>query len=207
MTIKRFLLSFTLLSVVVQPLVIGLSIVTNSHDAGGGKPLERNRRRQVLQSVVAVASATSIPMPAFAESDLSSFQDGSGGIKYSILREGSGDKPQRAQKVYTKYTLWTGGFGDDGKQVDSNTGFLGRPLGVIVGVGQVIKGWDLELLDMKVGEIRRMAIPSDLGYGDKGAGGSIPPKATLFFEVELASMDPMIQLNEEQKKWLDEHPL
>mmetsp|Transcript_2699 Transcript_2699/g.6330 ORF Transcript_2699/g.6330 Transcript_2699/m.6330 type:complete len:202 (+) Transcript_2699:416-1021(+) len=171
-------------------------------------------RRQALAQATAASCATigilATP-PAFAEDATSTpaaFQEGPGGIKYSILKEGAGEKPLRAQKVYTKYTLWTGGFGEDGgKQIDSNTGFMGRPLGVIVGVGQVIKGWDMTLLEMKEGESRRIIVPSDLGYGDKGAGGSIPPKATLYFEMEVTSMDPLPNLNDEQKKWLEEHPV
>jgi peptidylprolyl isomerase len=169
-----------------------------------------NRREALIVTSTSVLTGliTLTPMPALAASDLSGFQDGPRGIKYQILKEGEGDKPVRAQKVKTKYTLWTGGFGEDGgKQVDSNTGFLGRPLDVIVGVGRVIKGWDLTLLDMKLGEVRRIAVPSDVGYGDTGAGGSIPPKATLYFEVELSEMDKMIDLKDVQKQWLEDNPL
>jgi peptidylprolyl isomerase len=169
-----------------------------------------NRREALIvtSSSVLTGLIALTPMPALASSDLSGFQDGPRGIKYKILKEGEGDKPVRAQKVKTKYTLWTGGFGEDGgKQVDSNTGFLGRPLDVIVGVGRVIKGWDLTLLDMKLGEVRRIAVPSDVGYGDTGAGGSIPPKATLYFEVELSEMDKMIDLKDVQKQWLEDNPL
>ena len=169
-----------------------------------------DRREALRNAALGVGGVVSfLPYPAEADdtssSDLSSFQEGPRGIKYSILKQGSGDKPVRAQKVYTKYTLWVGGFEE--KQVDSNTGFLGRPLGVNVGVGQVIKGWDLVLLDMQVGEIRRIVVPSEVGYGDKGAGFSIPPKATLYFEVEMTDMDPMIELNDQQKKWLEDNPL
>ena len=170
-----------------------------------------DRREALVKAAVGVSATTLLfpnPVKAVDSSDLSSFKDGPGGIKYKILQEGVGENPQRAQKIYAKYTLWTGGFGEDGgKQVDSNTGFMGRPLGVNVGVGQVIKGWDLTLLDMKVNETRRIVVPSDLGYGEKGAGGSIPPKATLYFEMEITEMDPMKELNDQQKKWLEEHPL
>jgi FKBP-type peptidyl-prolyl cis-trans isomerase len=58
-----------------------------------------------------------------------------------------------------------------------------------VGGGQVIKGWDQGVLGMKVGETRRLTIPADLGYGDVGAGGVIPPGATLIFDVDLVSID------------------
>jgi peptidylprolyl isomerase len=175
-------------------------------------------RRQVGSAVVATWMTSFLPsLPANGnteETPLSlsnvpqDFQVGTRGIKYKILQQGQGDSPVRGQQVYTKYTLWTGGFGDDGgKQVDSNTGFLGRPLPVIVGIGRVIKGWDLTLLDMKVGEVRRIIIPSDLGYGDAGAGVSIPPKATLYFEVQMTEMDPVPFLTENQQKWLQENPL
>ena len=141
-------------------------------------------------------------------SDLTGFSNGPRGLRYKIIQPGEGDPPVRAQQIKAKYTLWTEGFGEDGgKQVDSNTGFLGRPLSVIVGVGRVIKGWDLTLLDMRPGEIRRIVVPSDLGYGDRGFGGAIPPKATLYFEVEITDVDPMVNLNDQQKKWLEDNPL
>ena len=164
--------------------------------AGSGALLWQSGSMQVF-----AADSTSL-------SDLSSFSEGPRGIKYKIIQQGEGDPPVRAQQIKAKYTLWTGGFGEDGgKQVDSNTGFLGRPLAVIVGVGRVIKGWDLTLLEMKPGEIRRIVVPPELGYGDRGAGGSIPGGATLYFEMEITDVDPMIQLNDQQKKWLEENPL
>jgi hypothetical protein len=171
-------------------------------------------RRQTLSGGlgVAVALATGAVVgksdPAWALSDLSDFQPGPQGLQYKILQQGQGQPPVRGQQVNAKYTLWTGGFGEDGgKQVDSNTGFLGRPLPVIVGIGRVIKGWDLTLLNMKVGEIRRIVVPSDIGYGDGGAGGSIPPKATLYFQMEITDIDSLPQLMDEQKKWLEDNPL
>ena len=188
--------------------VIFASFLLQSSNALSSNHKEVSRRQAIQGTAATVASIGFLNAPPALADDATaaaSFQEGPGGIQYSILKEGTGDKPQRAQKIYAKYTLWTGGFGE--KQVDSNTGFLGQPLGVIVGVGQVIKGWDLTLLDMKEGEARRIIVPSDLGYGDKGAGGSIPPKATLYFEMEVTSMDPMPTLNDGQKKWLEEHPL
>ncbi|KAL3941674.1 MAG: hypothetical protein SGBAC_004015 [Bacillariaceae sp.] len=195
-------------------LLICIAFLVLTANALSNHQQSLNRRQALTQATAATCTTIGLlaTPPVFADdttpTSAAVFQEGPGGIKYSILKDGTGDRALRAQKVYTKYTLWTGGFGDDGgKQVDSNTGFMGRPLGVVVGVGQVIKGWDVTLLDMKEGETRRIIVPSDLGYGDQGAGGNIPPKAMLYFEIEVTSMDPMPNLNDEQKKWLEEHPL
>ena len=102
----------------------------------------------------------------------------SSGLKYVVLSQGHGDKPSKGQTVETEYT----GRFLDGEIFDSSVGR--RPFAFKVGLGQVIKGWDEALLDMKVGEKRALIVPPDLAYGRQGAGGLIPPGATLFFEVE-----------------------
>jgi len=71
----------------------------------------------------------------------------------------------------------------------------------------VIKGWDLTVLDMQMGEARRIVVPSDLGYGEKGAGGKIPGGATLYFELELVGMGDVPANEPKQVKWLEENPL
>ncbi len=167
-------------------------------------------RRQIWRQSSAIFApwftiVTTDVVPAKAETDPSDWEQGPRGLQYKILRPGQGESAIRGQQVYAKYTLWTGGF--EARQVDSNTGFLGRPLPVIVGIGRVIKGWDLTLLEMKVGEIRRVIVPSEIGYGDKGAVGTIPPKATLYFEMELTGMDSLPQLTDAQQQWLNENPI
>ena len=107
------------------------------------------------------------------------------GLEYEILQEGSGASPQRGQAVTVHYTgyLEKNGQPDESKKFDSS---IGRgPFTFNIGVGQVIRGWDEGVLSMKIGEKRRLIIPSDLGYGARGAGASIPPHATLIFDVEL----------------------
>ena len=71
----------------------------------------------------------------------------------------------------------------------------------------MINGWDLTILDMKVGEERRIIVPSDLGYGEKGAGGAIPGGSTLYFDLELVEIGEMSKLGPEQVKWLEDNPL
>lgn len=141
--------------------------------------------------------------------DMSTFQEGPRGLKYLVTNEGTGAKPERAQKVKTSYSLYLNGFKEDGGTlVDSSNGFLGeKPFEFNVGVRMVIKGWDLALMDMKEGEARRLVIPSDLGYGAKGAGSKIPGGATLYFDVKLTELGKMPTLGPDQLKWLEENPL
>ena len=94
--------------------------------------------------------------------------------------EGDGVKPQVGQVVFVHYT----GMLADGTQFDSSHD-RGQPIRFNVGKGKVIKGWDEAILDMRVGSKRTLVIPSELGYGQRGAGRAIPPNATLIFEVEL----------------------
>jgi peptidylprolyl isomerase len=102
------------------------------------------------------------------------------GLKYVDLVEGSGAEPKLGQSVSVHYTGWL----IDGKKFDSSRDH-GSSFEFKLGVGQVIKGWDEGVATMKVGGKRKLTIPPELGYGARGAGGVIPPNATLVFEVEL----------------------
>ncbi len=100
-------------------------------------------------------------------------------------QQGSGDAMVKAgDTISVQYT----GKLVDGTKFDSSYDRNGTPFSFVVGAGQVIKGWDQGLLNMKIGEKRKLTIPSSLGYGSAGAGAVIPPDATLIFEVELVSI-------------------
>lgn len=102
------------------------------------------------------------------------------GLQYIELQEGDGATPQKGQTVVVHYT----GTLEDGRKFDSSRD-RNRPFSFKLGVGQVIPGWDEGIASMKVGGRRQLIIPPELGYGSRGAGGVIPPNATLIFDVEL----------------------
>jgi peptidylprolyl isomerase len=102
------------------------------------------------------------------------------GLAYVDEIVGTGAVPQTGQSVTVHYS----GFLTDGKKFDSSVD-RGKPFTFVIGLGQVIKGWDEGVASMKVGGKRRLIIPATLGYGARGAGGVIPPNAELVFDVEL----------------------
>ena len=107
------------------------------------------------------------------------------GLVIEELVIGEGAEAQDYNKVVVNYT----GTLEDGSVFDSSLKAGRGPYTFTLGAGAVIKGWDLGVKGMKVGGKRKLTIPSDLGYGDRGAGGVIPPGATLIFEVEVLEVE------------------
>ena len=180
-----------------------------------GFGVERSLSRRDAFSPLVFAPFAGTLFPNIANSiDGTDFTDGSRGLKYQIITPGTGVKPVRGQKIKTEYTLYLVGFPENGgKKIDSTKDIFGnqRPFEFMVGVSMVVKGWDLGLMDMSECESRRLIIPSDLGYGEEGAGGAltggIPGDATLYFEVTLTELGQLPTMSTDQVKWLDEHPL
>jgi peptidylprolyl isomerase len=139
------------------------------------------------------APAVATPAPAPAEAQPAAATAGKetavqkittpSGLQYEEIQVGTGAQPQAGQVVVVHYTGWL----TDGKKFDSSVD-RGQPFKFVLGKGMVIKGWDEGLSTMKVGGKRKLTIPAELGYGPRGAGGVIPPNATLLFDVELLAV-------------------
>ena len=109
------------------------------------------------------------------------------GLKYEDTVVGTGESPANGKKCVMHYTGWLWVDGAKGKKFDSSLD-RGRPFDFPIGMGRVIKGWDEGVATMKIGGKRTLLIPPALGYGARGAGGVIPPNATLLFEVQLVDL-------------------
>lgn len=106
------------------------------------------------------------------------------GLIVEKITEGNGATPKAGDRVKVHYTGWL----TNGQKFDSSRD-RGQPFVFTLGRGQVIRGWDEGVAQMKVGDTAKLTIPPDMGYGARGAGGVIPPNATLVFEVELLGIE------------------
>ncbi len=142
--------------------------------------------RTVICSALACLSVTFSGVAAESQQENKGIKEMPSGLKVQILKEApSGSaSPEKGNKVTVHYTGWLDDQGKEGKKFDSSVD-RGSPFLFTIGVGQVIKGWDLGVANMKKGEKARLFIPADLGYGSRGAGGAIPPNSALIFDVEL----------------------
>jgi peptidylprolyl isomerase len=162
---KEVLISFGITAVAVLVLVIA-QFTTNSTPQAIASTTQ-----PVSQSVTQQISMTPTNSEIITTAS---------GLKYQEITVGTGAVPKQGNKVTVHYI----GTLQDGTKFDSSRD-RGNPFDFNLGVGQVIKGWDEGLSTMRVGGRRILTIPPELGYGTRGAGGVIPPNATLVFDVEL----------------------
>jgi peptidylprolyl isomerase len=135
-----------------------------------------------LMTTSAGLFAAGAPTPAAAQAGKT--MTTATGLKITDSKVGTGATPRPGQTCVMHYTGWLYQDGAKGKKFDSSVD-RGEPFEFPIGKHQVIAGWDEGVATMKVGGKRTLIIPPDLGYGARGAGGVIPPNATLIFDVEL----------------------
>ena len=142
----------------------------------------------IVASALALAIIGSIIMSDSSDAQSAKPVTTGSGLQYIDTKPGTGATPQRNQNVSVHYTGWLYENGQKGKKFDSSVD-RGQPFQFPVGAGRVIAGWDEGVGSMKVGGKRKLTIPPSLGYGARGAGGVIPPNATLMFDVELLGVN------------------
>jgi peptidylprolyl isomerase len=137
---------------------------------------------------LAALASVSVPMTVSAQSPSTPTKGKTmttpSGLQIIDTKEGTGAVPSRGQICVMHYTGWLYENGQKGKKFDSSVD-RNEPFEFPIGMKRVIAGWDEGVATMKVGGKRTLIIPPDLGYGARGAGGVIPPNATLLFDVEL----------------------
>jgi peptidylprolyl isomerase len=140
-----------------------------------------------LALVVACGGVAMTGMAAPAAAQAAKAVTTPSGLQITDTKVGSGPSPKPGQICVMHYTGWLYQNGAKGKKFDSSLD-RGQPFEFAIGKRQVIGGWDEGVATMKVGGKRTLIIPPDLGYGARGAGGVIPPNATLIFDVELLAV-------------------
>ena len=137
-------------------------------------------RRLSAAVIAAFAAASAAPSVSAAAPETTT----ASGLRIADSVEGKGAAPQPGQTVKVHYTGWLFVDGKKGAKFDSSRD-RGQPFAFTLGKGEVIQGWDEGVATMRIGGQRTLIIPPALGYGSRGAGGVIPPNATLIFDVEL----------------------
>jgi peptidylprolyl isomerase len=149
--------------------------------------------RSIVPAAIAIAISVALVRPAgsraasFGQDDPEQTKPMTrtdSGLEFRDVKEGRGDAPKLGETCVVHYTGWLWQDNAKGKEFDSSVK-RGTPFAFRLGAGRVIRGWDEGISTMKVGGKRELLIPAELAYRARGAGGVIPPNATLFFDVEL----------------------
>jgi FKBP-type peptidyl-prolyl cis-trans isomerase len=165
-----------------------------AHSGWGGKMIAAIDRRRFMLAVRYAGAAVALAITAAgaplwlavaAEEQVHEMPDG---LKYTDTKLGTGATAAPGAKVSVHYTGWLDNNGAKGAKFDSSLD-RGQPFSFTLGAHQVIAGWDEGVAGMKVGGERTLIIPPELGYGARGAGGVIPPNATLIFDVQLLGVE------------------
>ena len=135
-------------------------------------------------AVLALAIGAAVPLLGRVDAATNQVIEMPNGLKYTDTKTGDGATATPGNKVSVHYTGWLYNNAAKGAKFDSSVD-RGQPFQFTLGAHQVIAGWDEGVAGMKVGGKRTLIIPPELGYGARGAGGVIPPNATLMFDVEL----------------------
>ncbi|HEX6440918.1 MAG TPA: FKBP-type peptidyl-prolyl cis-trans isomerase [Stellaceae bacterium] len=138
-------------------------------------------------AVLALAIAAVVTPPGRVDAANNQVVEMPNGLKYTDTKTGDGASATPGNKVSVHYTGWLYNNGAKGTKFDSSVD-RGQPFQFTLGAHQVIAGWDEGVVGMKIGGKRTLIIPPELGYGARGAGGVIPPNATLMFDVELVGV-------------------
>src|SRR5438105_9873432 len=149
-----------------------------------GDPMTVFRRASVLAALSLLAALTAVPLQTASAQTAGKTMTTPSGLQITDSKVGTGATPKPGQICVMHYTGWLYENGVKGKKFDSSVD-RGEPFEFPIGQQRVIAGWDEGVATMKVGGKRTLVIPAKLGYGARGAGGVIPPNATLMFDVEL----------------------